>query len=215
MDTSARTDISDITFPPVSSIQAGDMAPLIYDSSHELLSFMFINRERAEAILTRLLTYSGGHFGNKFATLIELNGKVIGVEIGYSRLQLESQDLIGALNMFRASPIRLWPHIVGKVRKALDGYVPLPSSNAYYINNIAVDSSVRGSGVGRLLLEYVINKARKEGFCCVELDVTESNSNAIKFYERNGFRYVSTSGSDAIEKLYGLPRLYRMRLKFE
>lgn len=199
-------------FVPASSNQTDDAASLIYDSSHELLGFMFLNREDAVHILTRLLSYSSGHFGHKFTTLLKMDSKVVGVELGYSYQQLKSQELPGTLNTFRAVPVRLWPHIIGNVRKALDGYVPLPSVDAYYINNIAVDTSVRGRGLGRLLLEHTVNIAGRQGFRCVELDVTEPNSNAIKFYERNGFSHVSISGTDELESLYKLPKLCRMRL---
>lgn len=215
MDINISNEQSDIEFICTSADFNGDAAALIYESSHELLDFMFSNRECAIDVLTKLHSYPGGHFGKQFVTLLIFEGKVSGVELGYNRQQMSSQDLPGVINLLRASPIRIWPHLIGDVRKALHSYVPLPSSDAYYINNLAITTSTRRQGFGRLMLTRCINNANKNGLNSIELDVTEPNTNAIKFYERNGFSNVSTSGAGDSESLYRLPKLLRMRLEIK
>jgi len=91
--------------------------------------------------------------------------------------------------------------------------VPPPSTDAFYINNIAVDGTRRGLGLGARLLDQAIDTARAAGYRSVELDVTVSNDGAIRFYERFGFNRVSVSGSDALMQKYTLPKLNRMRLE--
>lgn len=189
------------------------MAGLIYESSHELFNFMFTNRADAEKVLQKLLRFESGHFGNQFATVMLVDGEVAGVELGYSNAQLSAQTLSGIINMLRAAPVTAWPHLMGPVNNALTDYVLLPSSDSYYINNLAIDSKHRGVGLGKQLLDHVIAKARLKNYRCIELDVTESNSGARQFYERYGFHKVSQSGSNELEHQYGLPKLNRMRLQ--
>ncbi|MDF2181148.1 GNAT family N-acetyltransferase [Neptuniibacter sp. CAU 1671] len=173
---------------------------------------MFPGREPALSALKKLICFPKGHFGSDFITLLCVDSKVVGVELGYSHEQLQAQTLVGTLNMFRVTPVSKWIHLTGDVRKALDGYVPLPSQDAYYINNIAVDYNLRGQGLGKRLLQHTIDKARRHGFSRIELDVTESNTAAISFYKKHGFDHTSTSGTADLATNYGLPRLFRMRL---
>ena len=200
-----------ITFEPAGEFHADALAPLVYESSHELLDFMFGSREAAEAGLGKLLRRSDGHFGCRFATMLLVDGELAGVELGYDRVQLEAQEFAGTLNMLRAMPLRRWPHLMLRVSRALSGYVMRPSGDAYYINNIAVDGGRRGMGLGGRFLDHVVDTARKRGYRCIELDVTEINAGGIRFYERYGFHRVAQSGTAATTEVYGLPKLVRMR----
>lgn len=201
----------DLQFRIADSGHAEVIAPLIYESSHELLDFMFGSRGAAEAGLAKLLRKDDGHFGHRFATLMAIGDEIVGVELGYDRDQLANQELAGALNMMRAMPLLRWPHLIVRVNQALSGYVMPPSADAYYINNIAVDSSKRGMGLGKRFLDHVAATARKRGYRCIELDVTAINEGGIRFYERYGFRKVAESGTAEKTTTYGLPKLIRMR----
>lgn len=201
----------DVQYQRAEADHASTLAPLVYESSHELLDFMFGHRRAAEAGLTKLLRNGDGHFGHRFATLMRANGDVVGVELGYDRAQLAGQEFAGALNMLKAMPLPRWPHLMLKVNRALSGYVMPPAADAYYINNIAVDSSKRGMGLGQRFLDHIVATARQRGYRCIELDVTEINTGGIRFYERYGFRKVAESGTAAKSEAYGLPKLIRMR----
>jgi len=195
--------------------QAAVLAPLIYESSHELLDFFFGDRETAEKALTNLIARPNGHFSYKYITRLVVNGELCGAELGYSAKQLANEELSGAINMMRAMPLKRWPHLIGPVNRALAGYVMPPSSDAYYINNIAVSSNHRGEGLGQGFLIYVVHAAKQEGYRCIELDVTEINESGIRFYERFGFYCVAESRPDSAVNRYGLPALKRMRLLLE
>jgi len=208
----ARDLPANVRLAPAAPAQAAALAALVYASSHELLDFLFGDRPRAEAALARLLARPGGHFGYRFATVLLVDDEPAGVVLGYDRSELGAQELAGMLNMFRAMPLRRWPHLVGPASRALSGYVPPPSGDAWYINNIAVDPERRGLGLGRLLLDRLVADCRARGYRCIELDVTEPNRAAIDFYRKYGFRRVSESGSAKQLDRYGLPKLLRMRL---
>lgn len=57
---------------------------------------------------------------------------------------------------------------------------------------IAVDEKARGKGLGSRLLETVFDKARRQGFKAVRLEVVDTNPRAKKLYENLGFGVVET-----------------------
>jgi [ribosomal protein S18]-alanine N-acetyltransferase len=56
-----------------------------------------------------------------------------------------------------------------------------------HVNNLAVRPECRGMGAGRALLEFVIGDAVSLGARRATLEVRQSNSIALKLYERLGF----------------------------
>jgi ribosomal protein S18 acetylase RimI-like enzyme len=60
------------------------------------------------------------------------------------------------------------------------------------LNQLYVDSSQHGRGLGRALLDACADHARKADCDVLWLGVWEKNPNAIGFYERLGFRKVGT-----------------------
>lgn len=58
------------------------------------------------------------------------------------------------------------------------------------ITNIAVKNQYQRMGIGMKLMEKVMEEARNENCSSVNLEVRESNNNAIKLYEKMGFKRV-------------------------
>ena len=56
------------------------------------------------------------------------------------------------------------------------------------IEGVRVDRSLRGNGVGRLLIEYAIDRARGRRCAIVQLTTDKRRSNVIEFYESIGFK---------------------------
>ena len=73
-----------------------------------------------------------------------------------------------------------------------------------HITNIAVDSQARGKGLGRLLIEALMQYTSNLGAAWADLEVRVSNIPAIRLYESVGFfsvgkrkRYYEDNGEDA------------------
>jgi len=60
------------------------------------------------------------------------------------------------------------------------------------LRRIYASQEYQGKGVGKQLMQAVIDEARQRGCDCLWLGVWEKNHRAINFYERWGFRKVST-----------------------
>jgi len=56
---------------------------------------------------------------------------------------------------------------------------------------VAIDTMQPGHGVGTLLLDGVIDRAREEGCSRMWLVTTNDNTHAMRFYQRHGMRLVA------------------------
>jgi ribosomal-protein-alanine N-acetyltransferase len=56
-----------------------------------------------------------------------------------------------------------------------------------HITNIAVHPDLRGQGLGRRLLDQLLDRAKERGAECATLEVRAGNTPAIQLYERLGF----------------------------
>jgi len=56
------------------------------------------------------------------------------------------------------------------------------------VDNFIVDASARGQGVGKLLLNWIEERARKEQCEMIRLDTYVTLEKAQRFYFRNGFK---------------------------
>lgn len=77
---------------------------------------------------------------------------------------------------------------VAELRGAIYGYGIMSfGAGEAHILNVCIYRSLREQGVGRRLLEYLLDHARKAGMQDVFLEVRPSNPTAIHLYERMGF----------------------------
>jgi ribosomal-protein-alanine N-acetyltransferase len=96
---------------------------------------------------------------------------------------------------------------------ALVGYLcAVMVADEAHLGNLAVDPAERRRGVAQLLLDDLLETARKRGARRVTLEVRESNGNARKFYYKNDFidvairkNYYRNPTEDAIVMLRTLP----------
>ncbi len=56
--------------------------------------------------------------------------------------------------------------------------------NACYLQDLLVAPEQRGTGIGRLLIEFVYTTAKADGCCKVHWLTHETNATAIRLYER-------------------------------
>jgi GNAT superfamily N-acetyltransferase len=57
-----------------------------------------------------------------------------------------------------------------------------------HITQLCVSPALRGHGLGQMLLRHCAEDIRKRGIKTLSLTVTETNTAAVKVYERNGFK---------------------------
>lgn len=75
--------------------------------------------------------------------------------------------------------------------KNLLGYIGANNiCNEVYITNVAVNSECRGKGYGKILVNHLIKQSESERAFFITLEVRKSNENAIKLYEKCGFKLI-------------------------
>lgn len=57
-------------------------------------------------------------------------------------------------------------------------------------HTLATDPMAQGKGIGKFMVEYCIDYAKKHGYKAIRLDVVPENIPARKLYEKCGFQYV-------------------------
>ncbi|MBR5190713.1 MAG: ribosomal protein S18-alanine N-acetyltransferase [Clostridia bacterium] len=62
--------------------------------------------------------------------------------------------------------------------------------NEVYITNVAVNGACRGKGYGKKIVNHLLKQSEFEKALFVTLEVRESNKNAIKLYEKCGFKKI-------------------------
>ena len=72
----------------------------------------------------------------------------------------------------------------------------MKTKNAY-ISLIGVKKDYEGMGFGKELLTFCEQISQKNGMCILKLEVDEDNTRAIRFYEKNGFVFVSETDHDS------------------
>jgi ribosomal protein S18 acetylase RimI-like enzyme len=82
-------------------------------------------------------------------------------------------------------------------------YERKPVPGELLMDGIAVASKMRGKGIGTRLLEELIAHARREQFEQIRLDVIDTNPQARKLYERNGFVETKTEHFGYLRWLLG------------
>lgn len=103
----------------------------------------------------------------------------------------------------------------GHIRSSkLAGYiVARMGADELHINNVAVREEYRRSGIGRRLLNRILDEGKRSGVSAAFLELRAGNDAALALYETCGFRvtarrqrYYSDPVEDALVMIISLPR---------
>ena len=85
--------------------------------------------------------------------------------------------------------------IDGRIVGFLSIEVHRERENYLYLDDFSVSKGHRGKGIGSTLMDEAEQYCRGIGFPSIYLHVEESNTNALRFYERRGFVLLKTDGT--------------------
>jgi GNAT superfamily N-acetyltransferase len=89
---------------------------------------------------------------------------------------------------FRVASAFSGDELVGIAYVTFNAEVPIPF---LILEDIAVDRSKRGGGIGQEMLDWIFARAKEEGIKRAFLESGKDNHDAHHFFERNGFEQVS------------------------
>lgn len=153
-------------------------AAICYEGFRSQIEFLLGSQQKGVTILEQSLNLELG-------LTAQIQGQIVGfVGLKYENrpfFQFEQSRCIQELGVLRgllaflilnnSSPVKLLP-------------------NEMYIAVLVVDDSMRGKGIGTLLMQAAFEVAQQDKIHVVVLDVTDSNTSALRLYERLGFKSV-------------------------
>lgn len=167
---------------PIGPAQKSDylqVAPLIVQAMEDLaMKFtQSSDLQKALPVFEYFFQQKGNQYSYENTLVFEENGEIIGSITGYdgSKLdELRNPFLEHLLNEFEFAQI------------------PEDETEAgeFYLDTISVSKNHQGKGIGRKLIEAMIQHAQEKEFDKVGLLVDVENPSAKKLYERIGFQFV-------------------------
>jgi ribosomal protein S18 acetylase RimI-like enzyme len=77
--------------------------------------------------------------------------------------------------------------IIGTSQLTLMTYLTYQGGKRGQIEGVRIDEAYRGRGIGRLMIEWAINKSRELGCHLVQLTMDKKRDETIEFYKKLGF----------------------------
>lgn len=163
---------------------ANVVSSLILETGIRFLPLIF--GPQVKLILGRLIKTPGTVFYIDNVYVLEIDeGKVVGVMVAYPGYIIKKRSLKTALVLFETMGMELIKRI--RIFRLVESKNRV-SRDEFYVSNIAIDGRHRKKGYGSRLLKYAEELAREQGLRKLSLDVENTNSKAIEFYKRLGYR---------------------------
>ncbi len=77
--------------------------------------------------------------------------------------------------------------IIGTSQLTIITHITYQGGKRGQIESVRIDESYRGRGIGKLMIEWAINKAREVGCHLVQLTMDKKRLETIEFYKKLGF----------------------------
>lgn len=150
-------------------IQAMDDLAMKFTKSSEV--------EKAVPVFEYFFQQEGNQYSFENTLVFEENGEIIGSITGYDGNKLKELRT---------------PFLEYVLEKF--GFEQIPEdeteSGEFYLDTISVSRIHQGKGIGRKLIEAMIQHAKEKGFDKVGLLVDRENPDAKRLYEKIGFKFV-------------------------
>ncbi|MHB8778804.1 MAG: GNAT family N-acetyltransferase [Anaerolineales bacterium] len=183
--------LSEILIRPAQPGDAGFVAEMIYLSMDKLADYLFEDaRGPVITLIRNLVTHNAGRFGSGIAFVAEADGRSLGVMVSFEGARLDALNLAVIPHLFPVTGT------VSALRFLWRGFW-LPGGreaekDEYYVSNVGVPSSAQGRGIGSRLLAYAEQTGQSAGLKKCALVIGLYNRNALRLYQRLGYRIVET-----------------------
>mgnify|MGYP001361979330 CR=1 FL=1 len=158
-----------------------------------LLAAPFFSEVFGKRGAVELLQYLYVHDKNLFSfshCMFAQEGDILGLVVGYDWQTKRSEQLITGYLMVKHLGLQFFKVLPALLK--LDTQVSRISSEDYYIAFLAVYQQVQTRGVGTALMKRAEEDAVSCGAKFICLDVETENENAVRFYQKRGYRIERT-----------------------
>jgi GNAT superfamily N-acetyltransferase len=161
------------------------VAGLVYDAAPQAYSAVAGSECGARAALEELWRTPGHSASFEHALVAEVDGKVVGVLIGFAARERYRLHLVLLRKGLRYVSMRRWPVLLAAIPH-LVAATPRPPRRAYYVGTIAVARHVRRRDVASTLGYHAELVAQRRGFPLVVAHTGSRHQAARRALERYG-----------------------------
>lgn len=180
------------------------VAEIIYATDPFLFPYIFGKGDAAIGKIEALVAMEHNSFSYRYIHGMFEGETLLGLYIAYSA-QEKSKD--EDFNKVFKGLKGLW---LGLKLLPIANLLNPPLNRTFYLQNLSVHESVRGSGNGKALLKDFYQLAIKKGHNTVSLDVALENTGAMRLYLNEGFQLIKK------RRLLGLfPMMYYCEKKIQ
>ena len=157
---------------------------LIYMTGPDLFLYMF--GKKAKDVLSYLFQKGDNLFSYEHCNIADVDNEISGMILAYEYEVIENESKnTGRLIIKYYRPGFIF-RVINLIK--LGRIISDLNKEDYYISNLAVFDKYRGYGVGKRLIDFAIEEAKRLGKSQLSLDVETDNKNAISFYHHLGFK---------------------------
>ncbi|MFC4765655.1 GNAT family N-acetyltransferase [Dyella koreensis] len=200
-----------IRFRPASATDVALAVPLIYSSGPAAFDYVFAvpGRGDAQDFLRHAFVDGAGEFGWRNHCVGELDGQVVAVGAGFGAETHWPFTLAAARQILGYYGLRHAPGVIARGLR-VEAVIPPPSGDMHYLAHLGVAPALRGRGIGRALIDYLVAAALTDGRQRMVLDVAVSNPRAEALYARCGFTMTGERSSALANAQGSVPGHRRM-----
>jgi GNAT superfamily N-acetyltransferase len=165
------------------------VASLVFDAAPQAYTAVAGSESRARAAIEHLWQMPGHSASFEYALVAELDGRLVGVMIGFPARDRYRLHLALLRKGFRFVSARRWPLLVAALPQLIAA-TPRPPRQAYYVGTIAVARRARRRHVGLTLGYHAELLAQQRGFPVVVAHTGSRHRPARRALERYGLRAI-------------------------
>lgn len=163
--------------------------PLIYSSGPDAFDYIFHhpNKDTAKDFLTFAFQRKGGEMGYDNHVVAQLNNEVVGIGAVWNGGKTLSFTLSIAWKILRFYGVFA---AIGVMLRGLrfESMVRPPGRKEAALAHIGVDPTHQGHGIGKKLMDHLIEIGNELKVTDLVLDVAIPNTRAFQLYDRLGFK---------------------------
>ncbi len=195
---------------PSQPSDAAAVAPLIYSSGPYSFNYVFASDESTVIPFVQYaFTKNHGELQYKNHVTIVHDGEIVGCGAALSPNQPLTHTFHALGQVIRHCGITASPGVIHRAL-AFEKIVQPPKGDLWVIAHLGVKPECRGQGIGRQLIEYLIDSIDRRNGTRVGLDVALINPRAEALYRRLGFEVTGHRTSRLSSPFGTVPDFHRM-----
>ena len=152
-----------------------------------------------------------GEFGYRNHIVGILDDKVVAIGGGWSGKTGFAFMLAGARQILSHYGLMRGAAVILRGLRT-ETVIPPPSSKQFYLGQLGVQPALQSHGIGKQLIQHLIEQGIHQGFTLAALDVSEKNPRGQALYERLGFIVTKERQSTLINQFGFVPNHRHMQL---